>query len=51
VANEPDRDHEVEKVVNIIATTLPATYLISGSLWVTALTAAAVLAVVTSRRG
>ncbi|MFC4068832.1 hypothetical protein [Actinoplanes subglobosus] len=47
---EPDRDRETEKVVNLIATTLPGAYLLSGSLAVTALTAAVVLAVVASRR-
>jgi hypothetical protein len=49
VTDEPTPDRETEKVITLIATTLPGAYLLSGSLPVTALTAV-VVAVVACRR-
>ncbi|MEU8665072.1 hypothetical protein [Actinoplanes philippinensis] len=50
MTDEPDRDRETEKVLTLIATTLPGAYLLSGSLAVTALTAAVVAVAVSRRR-
>lgn len=50
MTNDPDRRRETEAVVNAVVAALPGVYLASGSLAVTALTAAVLVAVVTSRR-